>query len=124
LNKLKKILFLLTGSVSLGLGVVGVFIPILPTTPFLLLSAYLFAKSSKKAHEWLRKQPFFGKMIIEYQEKGGMRKKVKVIHIVVLWISILATIFFIIDNNYIKLLLIIVAVSVTIHLLHLKIIKS
>ncbi len=124
MNKLKKILFLLTGSVSLGLGVVGVFIPILPTTPFLLLSAYLFAKSSKKAHEWLRKQPFFGKMIIEYQEKGGMRKKVKVIHIVVLWISILATIFFIIDNNYIKLLLIIVAVSVTIHLLHLKIIKS
>jgi len=124
LNKLKKILFLLTGSVSLGLGVVGVFIPILPTTPFLLLSAYLFASSSKTAHNWLKKQPFFGKMITEYQEKGGMRKQVKVIHIAVLWISILASIFFIIDNKYIKLLLIIVAVSVTIHLLHLKTIKS
>lgn len=103
---------------------VGIFVPILPTTPFLLLSTYLFASSSQTAHKWLRRQPFFGRMIIEYQEKGGMRKSVKIIHIAVLWSSILASIIFIINNNYIKLLLLIVAVSVTIHLLYLKTIKS
>ncbi|WP_116474520.1 YbaN family protein [Zobellella maritima] len=72
-----RILFALLGSLSLGLGVLGAFLPVLPTTPFVLLSAFLFGKSSPRVHSWLLHHPWFGGMIQDWQQCRGLRPRVR-----------------------------------------------
>ncbi|GHA22363.1 YbaN family protein [Oceanisphaera arctica] len=72
-----RLLFALLGSVSLGLGVLGAFLPVLPTTPFVLLSAFLFGKSSPRVHHWLVNHPWFGGMISDWQAHRGLRAHVR-----------------------------------------------
>ena len=73
----KKVLLTL-GFISLGLGIVGSILPLLPTTPFLLLSAYFFSKSSKRWYNWLISLPKFGESIKNYNENGVIRLKAKI----------------------------------------------
>ncbi|MGB5856722.1 MAG: YbaN family protein [Oceanisphaera sp.] len=72
-----RILFALLGSISLALGVLGAFLPVLPTTPFVLLSACLFGKSSPRVHHWLVTHPWFGGMISDWQQHRGLRAHVR-----------------------------------------------
>ena len=70
-------ILLTLGFISLALGIIGSILPLLPTTPFLLLAAYFFSKSSKRMYEWLIALPKFGKSIKEYNEHGVISKKSK-----------------------------------------------
>ena len=72
-----RFLFALLGGISLGLGILGAFLPVLPTTPFILLSACCFGKSSPTVHAWLVNHPWFGGMIQDWQEHRGLRPRVK-----------------------------------------------
>ena len=81
-------MFIALGGLSLTAGVIGIFIPGLPTTPFLLLSASLFAKSSERLHNWIVNHKVFGKYIREYREKKAIRLKYKVISLVMMWTMI------------------------------------
>ena len=74
-------LYKLLGFIFLGLGLIGVFLPLLPTTPFLLLSAGCFAKSSEKWHRWLLSSRIFGPTIKDWQEKKCISVSTKVIAI-------------------------------------------
>ena len=71
-----KILITL-GFLSLTLGTVGIFVPLLPTTPLVLLAAYLFGRSSAKYHEWLRQNRYFGKTVRAWEAKLGLTRKEK-----------------------------------------------
>jgi uncharacterized protein len=117
---LKKILFISLGSVFVTLGVIGIFIPILPTTPFLLLAAYFFARSSDRALHWLLNNRWFGGYIRNYREGRGMALKDKIITLSSLWITIVLTAVFIVDNGWVRLVLAAVALGVTLHLLRIK----
>lgn len=75
----KNALLICIAWLSLVLGFIGVFLPILPTTPFAILSAYLFSKSSPRLHQWLLRQPLLGPVIIEWERHGVIRMKAKVI---------------------------------------------
>lgn len=75
----KNALFIALAWLSLVLGFIGVFLPILPTTPFAILSAYLFSKSSPRLHQWLLRQPLLGPVIIEWERHGVIRMKAKII---------------------------------------------
>ncbi len=121
---IKKVALITSGSLSLGLGVLGIFLPILPTTPFLLLSAACYANSSKKFHRWLLGNKVFGKYIKDYKEKRGLTLKTKITAIAVLWLTISCSAFFAVDILWVKFLLFLVAIGVTIHLIHIKTIKS
>ena len=79
---MKRTVYLLLGHLFLILGVAGAFLPVLPTTPFLLLSAFLYSKSSPKIHRWLTEHKIIGKPIREWEESGVIRP----------WAKILATI--------------------------------
>ena len=86
-------LFYILGWTSLGLGFVGAFLPVLPTTPFLILSAFLFGKSSPRVHRWLLELPTFGPMIKDWEQNRVIRPKAKALAVTVLtaliWTSIL-----------------------------------
>lgn len=80
-------IWLLTGSLSVVLGVVGAFLPLLPTTPFMLLAAYCFAKSSPRAHTWLLNNPWFGQQIRDYYAGKGISIRTKLIAVAMVTIS-------------------------------------
>lgn len=69
---------LVAGWSSLGLGIIGIILPLLPTTPFVLLSAYCFSKSSPRLHQWLTQQPTLGPMIQNWERYGSISKGAKV----------------------------------------------
>jgi len=73
----KRVLLILAGWLAVILGFLGIFLPVLPTTPFLLLAASCFAKSSERFHSWLLNSPLFGPIIRDWQEKRCIAPKVK-----------------------------------------------
>lgn len=85
-----RVFWLITGSISLLLGLIGVILPLLPTTPFLLLASASFMKSSPKANQWLLSHSLFGPPIIEWQQRKSMKKTVrkKVFFLIVLSFSV------------------------------------
>lgn len=74
---MKKMFFIVCGCVSLGLGFVGVFLPLLPTTPFVLLASACFARGSTRLHIWLRRRPRFGRIIIDWEHHRVIRPRAK-----------------------------------------------
>ena len=116
-----KIVLLSLGIVSLALGFIGVFVPLLPTTPFALLSAYLFARSSPKLHDWLLNNRVFGKYIRDYNNEKSIPLKIKIVSVSMLWSTILFSVFYLLkDRWYLQLLLVAIALGVSFHILSLK----
>lgn len=87
LGGVMRILFALLGALSLLLGLIGAFLPVLPTTPFILLAALLFSKSSPRVHHWMLNHPWFGTMIRDWQTYRGLRPKIRRRAIVMMIIS-------------------------------------
>ena len=120
---LNKILIGL-GSFLLVLGIIGIFIPILPTTPFLLLAAACYARGSKKFYNWLINNKWLGEYIKNYREGRGIPLIVKILTITLLWITIAFSTIIIVSNFLIQVILIIIAIAVTIHILTIKTMKK
>jgi uncharacterized membrane protein YbaN (DUF454 family) len=120
----KRVFFLVSGFVSLGLAILGIFLPVLPTTPFLLLSAYCFSRSSKKWHQWLLKHKHFGKIIRDYNERRGVSLRIKIFAISFLWITILFSVVVVVEPIVLDFLLITIATFVTIHILKLQTLRD
>ncbi|MDF2545397.1 MAG: hypothetical protein K0R93_295 [Anaerosolibacter sp.] len=108
------------GTLSMVLGFIGIFLPVLPTTPFLILASICYIRSSEKLHRWLMNHKLFGEYIRNYQEKKGIPLKVKIFAIGSLWLSIGYSVLFIIPVTMIKVLMFGIAVGVTIHILSFK----
>ena len=108
------------GIISVGLGLLGVFIPVLPTTPFLLLAAGCFMRSSQRLYDWLIHHKWFGEYIRNYREGKGMPLKAKVFTILLLWLTIGYAAVFITSLWWLKILLVGIALGVTVHLVKIK----
>lgn len=105
MKSIKKILLIIAGSISLGLGVLGILLPLLPTTPFLLLAAACYIRSSDKLYQWLITNKYFGSYILNYREGKGIPLKAKIVSVSLLWTSMLYTIAFVIPLVMVKILL-------------------
>lgn len=113
---LKKI-YVFFGILSLVLGFIGIFLPLLPTTPFLLLSAILFSKGSKKLHDWLINHKLFGKYIYEFTVEKAIPLNAKIISISMMWLSILFSVFVVANGKlWLQILLIAIALAISIHI--------
>lgn len=112
------------GSIFVGLGVLGIFIPLLPTTPFLLLAAACYAKSSDRFYNWLMNNKWLGRYIKNYREGRGMSLWAKIISLTVLYVTIGYSIFYAVDSFWLWIFLVIVAIGVTIHLLMIPTFKD
>lgn len=108
------------GWLSLILGIIGIFLPLLPTTPFLLLSASLFAKSSKKFYNWLINHKYLGSYIRQFKEDKSISLRTKIISISLVWISIGYSAICVVPLLPVKILLFIIAIAVSIHIASFK----
>jgi uncharacterized membrane protein YbaN (DUF454 family) len=112
----KRRLLLAAGTLCTGLGIVGVFVPILPTTPFLLLAAACYMRSSERFYRWLTNNRVFGAYVRNYIEGRGMPIRIKVFTILLLWLAIGLSTTFAVESLAVRIVLISVAVGVTVHI--------
>ena len=123
-NRLIRFVLIITGTFFVGLGILGIFLPLLPTVPFLLLAAGCYVKSSKKFYNWLINNKWFGNYLKNYQEKKGVPLKVKILSVSSLWITIIFSVVFIVHILFLRIALILITIGVTIHILYIRTLKQ
>jgi uncharacterized membrane protein YbaN (DUF454 family) len=123
LKTAKKYIFIALGSLSVALGVIGIFIPVLPTTPFLLLAVFFYLRSSKKLYEWLLQHRVFGTYIYNYITYKAVLKSTKIFAEIFLWSGLIISMI-LVNSWHIRALLLIVGVAVSMHILTLKTIEK
>ncbi|MGB7209986.1 MAG: YbaN family protein [Pyrinomonadaceae bacterium] len=116
----RKAVLIFLGTVCVGLGLLGMFLPLMPTTVFLLMAAYCYSKSSEKFHNWLMTNRLFGKYISDYKSGKGISVRQKITTIAVLWASIGFSIWFVAGSFWPTLCLAGVVIGVTLHLVLLR----
>ncbi len=120
MNKFIKTILILIGSVSILLGIIGIFLPLLPTTPFLLLGAACYFRGSRKLYHRLLASKWLGRYIADYRSGKGIPLPVKLTSIALLWLTIGWSVAFAVHNIYLDMLLLVIAVCVTWHLSVMK----
>jgi len=119
-NRATRAILIIIGTASLAVGIVGVFVPILPTTPFLLLSAACYIRSSKRFHNWLIYNRLFGDYIRNYIDQKGVSLRVKVLTLALLWTTIACSAALATDTLWVRIVLVLIAIGVTAHILSLR----
>lgn len=103
--RMKRTIYIIIGCISVVLGIIGIFVPGLPTTPFLLLSSWLFYNSSKRLHDALHRSKWLGPYLRRFQERKGVGWKTKAVSIVCMWTMISISAFVVFESWYVRLLL-------------------
>ena len=112
------------GTISLGLGILGIFLPLLPTTPFQLLTAALYFRGSPRLYQRLLDHRHLGPYIRNYRENKAIPLRAKVISLLLMWGTMLYCIFFLIPLVWVKILMFLIAAGVTYHILSFKTLKK
>ena len=115
-----KFLLAFLGSVSLMLGIMGIFLPVLPTTPFLLLSAALYVRSSQRLYNWLMSHKHLGAYIRNFREHKALPLRVKIVSVTMVWATLLYCAIFVAKEWWMSAVFIAIATGVTIHILSYK----
>lgn len=118
-----KTLYIVLGSISLALGIIGIFVPLLPTTPFLLLTAALYFKGSTRLYNWLLNHRHFGPIVRNFRENKAIPLRAKIISLTLMWGTMGYCILFLIPFLWIKIVLALIATGVTYHILSFKTLK-
>ncbi len=118
-TRIVKTIFLGLGTISLGLAVLGIFLPLVPTTPLVLLSAALYAKGSDKMYQWLIDHKWFGPQIKQYQSGNGIPRKAKVMAITMTWAGLLFSAYLISAKPWLLAIIYFVGVGITAYMLSL-----
>lgn len=118
-----KILLTILGLISLGLGILGAFLPVLPTTPLLLLAAFLFLRSNRRLYDWLMNHPKMGPYITNFIKHKAIPLRVKVIAVSTLWLTLLYCAVFVAEHWAFRSFFILLAICITWHILSYKTLK-
>ena len=118
-----KILLTILGLISLGLGILGAFLPVLPTTPLLLLAAFLFLRSNQRLYDWLMNHPKMGPYITNFMKHKAIPLRVKVIAVSTLWLTLLYCAVFVAEHWAFRAFFILLAICITWHILSYKTLK-
>ena len=119
-----KYLFAFLGTVSLVLGIMGIFLPVLPTTPVLLLSAAMYMRSSQRLYEWLMSHKHLGAYIRNFREHKALPLRVKTVSVTMVWITLLYCAIFVAEEWWMRAMFITIAIGVTIHILSYRTLKK
>ena len=118
-SKVKRVIYLVIGTLALVLGAIGLFLPVLPTTPFVILAAACYLRSSKRMHAWILRSALFGETIENYQAGRGLKRDTKIRALVLMWAAISISAFFFVDQLIFRGAMFLVAAGVTIYILRL-----
>lgn len=119
-SKLVRLLWNMAGTAFLMLGLAGIPLPLLPTTPFLLIAAACYLRGSRRMYTWMMTNRYFGAYLRDYVEGKGISVRTRIVAVSVLWGVIGISAAFATKSTIIRIVLLAVAVGVTIHLLMLK----
>lgn len=114
-----KLFFNLVGMIAVMLGIVGIFLPLLPTTPFLLLASACFMRGSTRMHHWLLNNRLFGEYLKNIHDKRGIPRKSKVVTLILLWASLSVSIY-LMQALWLKLFLVGCGLGVSTWILRMK----
>jgi uncharacterized membrane protein YbaN (DUF454 family) len=120
----RKLIYIVLGSISLALGTLGIFLPLLPTTPFYLLTAWLYMRGSEKLYGKVMRNKYFRTIVKNFQEDKSIPLRTKIVIVSMLWGTILLSAFLAVSAWWVRLLLLAVAIGVTIHVLSYKTTKK
>jgi uncharacterized membrane protein YbaN (DUF454 family) len=123
-KKLLQGLLVTCGTMFVALGVLGIFLPLLPTTVFLLLAAACYARSSERFHQKLLNHRWLGAYIRNYRTGRGMSRREKTVTLALLWIGLGSTMIWSVSAWWLRALLLVIAASVTVHVARLKVARS
>lgn len=123
MHSMKKYLLIILGSISLALGIIGILLPVLPTTPFLLLASFCYLKSSRRLYDWLISHKIFGPYIYNYITYNAVYKGTKIKTILFLWGTLILS-SILVNSLPIRIFLVLMGIGVSIHLLRLKTIEK
>jgi uncharacterized membrane protein YbaN (DUF454 family) len=130
-QKIIRALWMIAGTICVALGAIGIVLPILPTTPFLLAGAACYYKSSPRLHRWLLSNKWFGEYIRNYTEGKGLTKRTKITALTVLWITIGISIVFMLPHILpstivlpMQLIMTAVATAVSVYIMRLPTFKK
>lgn len=110
----KRTILITSGFLSLAIGIVGIFLPLLPTTPFVLLAAFCFSKSSERLHQWLIRHPRLGPIISDWEQNGVIRLRVKIIATLTMLSLVSYPLFFMAFPLFLKIIVVLCIVGVLI----------
>lgn len=116
----RKITLIFLGTVCVALGVLGMFLPLLPTTVFLLAAAYCYSRSSERFHNWLLTNKLCGKYISNYKSGRGMTVRNKATSLLSMWLSIGISIWIVGGKLWLSIMLAAIALAITTHILWIK----
>lgn len=116
----RKAVLIFLGTVCVALGVLGMFLPLMPTTVFLLAAAYCYSKSSERFHNWLLTNKLCGKYISNYKAGRGMTVRSKVTSLLSLWLSIGLSVWLVSGKLWVSIMLAAIALGITVHILWIK----
>ena len=119
-DKVKRIIFVIAGTLFLIIGLIGIIIPVLPTTPFLLLAAACYIRGSKRIHNLMINNSLFGDFVKNYLERKGITIRQKITSLLFLWLTITISIYYLIDSFPIIILLFVIAIAVSVHILRIR----
>lgn len=118
-----KILLNVIGSIAVVLAILGVFLPLLPTTPFLLLASACYVRGSERMHRWLLNNRLFGEYLRNIEEKRGLPLRAKIVALALLWGSMSYSIW-IVPAALLKGALVVIGIGVTILISRMKTLKN
>ncbi|MDR0430620.1 MAG: YbaN family protein [Tannerellaceae bacterium] len=113
----KRIIYIVSGSFFLVLGTIGIFVPLLPTTPFWLLTAWFYIRSSEKLYNRAMGNRYFGSVVKDFIEDKSISLRTKIVSLTVMWTSAILTSIFILSQWWIIVLLLLICIGVTWHIL-------
>lgn len=112
------------GLIALGLGILGIFLPVLPTTPFLLLASALFLRGNRRLYDWLLNHPRLGPYIQNFMIHRAIPLRIKILSVSLVWITLLNCAVFVAEHWAFRLFFILLAAAITAHILSYKTLRS
>ena len=118
-GKMMRSIYIIVGTIALVIGAIGLFLPVIPTTPLVILAAACYYRGSNRLHNWILSSRWFGETVKNYQEGRGLTRDTKVRAISMMWAMILISAWFFVSNLFVRVAIICVAIGVTVYLIKL-----
>ena len=118
-GKMMRGVYIVVGTIALVIGAIGLFLPVIPTTPLVILAAACYYRGSDRLHNWILSSRWFGETVKNYQEGRGLTRDTKVRAISMMWAMILISAWFFVSNLFVRVAIICVAIGVTVYLIKL-----